>query len=344
MADKSWTKGAVHLDNKMLDLQRVCNAIVKINLAVQEGEEVFIVADSHTDMRIAYAFANAATDCGAEYTLAIMPARVKKDNRLMTTTAVIAEGAKKADVYIALSKANQASIMDSRIVEQIKQKRFRNCCLTGRDIDNLIMGGALADYESLNQQGIRLKKEWDTHRTFKMKSPAGTYITGELNDADSIIGCGIAREPGSDMAFADGEVSSSPKKGTVNGVIVIDGPIYSFGMPVKPVKMTVKNSRVISVDDGDPAIVAGLRKMFSEVENSDYIAEIAIGLNPMSLMNGDFMEEKKAYGNMHVALGDNTYFGGDVVCGVHIDMVIKGGTMLMDGVDFVRDGKVVILD
>lgn len=328
----------------MIDLQNVCNKIININLGVKENEEVLIVADTSTDMRIASALASAVKTAGAEFTIAIMPSRSNDDENALKTTNAIAKAAETADVYIAISRATPASIFDPRIVKLILEKKLRDCTITGRDIDTFLKGGALADYEKVYEDGVKLKKEWDKRKTFKIKSPSGTYLTGELGEGEVILGCGVARERGTSMAFSDGEVSCTPNKVSVNGVAVIDGPIYTHGQPSEPIKLTIKNSRVISVDAGDQAIVTQLTKMFKEVKNSDYLAEIAIGLNPCSLKNGEFTEEKKAYGNSHIAVGDNTYFGGDVVSNVHMDMVIRKPTILMDGIDFVRDGKVVILE
>jgi hypothetical protein len=331
------------MDSKLIDLQAACNKIIGFNLAVKKEEEVLIVADTGTDMRIANALAAAVQSIGAEFTISIMPSRLATSEKALKVTDVIAKSAEAADVLVTISKGG-ASALDSRLLDLLfKEKSLRTCYINGREIDTYLKGGALADYEKVYQDGLKLKEEWDKRKTFKLKSPLGTYLTGELGEFPALLGCGVAREKGTDMAFSDGEVSLSPNNDSVNGVLVVDGPIQTLGMPSEPIKLTIKNSRVISIDAGDPSIVSQLRNTFETVENSDYIAELAIGLNPCSPKNGEFIEEKKAYGNSHVAIGDNTYFGGNVESGIHWDLIIKNPTIIMDGIDFVRDGDVTIL-
>ncbi|MDP0506907.1 MAG: aminopeptidase [Fusobacterium sp. JB019] len=331
------------MDSKLIDLQSVCNKIISFNLGVKKEEEVLIVADTGTDMRISNALAASVQSIGAEFTIAIMPTRKANSKKALRTTNAIAKAAEAVDVLITISKGS-APAFDSRLVDLLfKEKSLRTCYINGREIDTYLKGGALADYEAIYKDGLKLKEEWDKRKTFELKSASGSFIKGELGEYPTLLGCGVAREKGTDMAFSDGEVSLTPNDNSVNGVLVIDGPIQTLGMPSKPIKLTIKNSRVISVDSGDSSIVAKLKNVFETVENSNYIAELAIGLNPCCLKEGDFIEEKKAYGNSHMALGDNTYFGGDIKSGIHWDVIIRNPTITMDEIEFVQEGIVTIL-
>ncbi len=80
--------------------------------------------------------------------------------------------------------------------------------------------------------------------------------------------------------------------------------------------------------------------MIEKVENSSNLAEFGIGLNPLSRRNGDFQEEKKARGNVHAALGDNIFYGGDIESAVHIDMVMYRPTVVFDERVIVADGEI----
>jgi leucyl aminopeptidase (aminopeptidase T) len=60
-------------------------------------------------------------------------------------------------------------------------------------------------------------------------------------------------------------------------------------------------------------------------------------------MNGDFEEEKKARGTVHIALGNGIYYGQSVDSSVHIDAVMYRPTVTFDDELIVKDGKVVIL-
>jgi leucyl aminopeptidase (aminopeptidase T) len=211
-----------------------------------------------------------------------------------------------------------------------------------RDLDNYIKGGALADYEALDDEGNRLAGFWGKRTHVDLTSPAGTRLTAEMGQNKPLVECGIAREAGQHMAFSDGEVSQAPNQGTVGGTLVIDGPICQLGLPKSPVFMEVKSGKVLSVKGEDRTIVEALRKIITDIPHADNIAEIGIGLNPESLFNGDFEEEKKARGTCHIALGDNICYGGTIKCDVHLDMVMYKPTIAMDDVIIVNDGRVMM--
>ena len=61
------------------------------------------------------------------------------------------------------------------------------------------------------------------------------------------------------------------------------------------------------------------------------LAALGIGLDSEAHLIGNVLEDEKVAGNVHVALGDNSTFGGDVVAGIHLDGIITGPTVYLDG-------------
>ncbi|NBI08987.1 leucyl aminopeptidase, partial [Colidextribacter sp. OB.20] len=64
-------------DNRIIECVERANYILSNLMAVKPGEEVLIVIDPQTDMRMANAMAAAALNCGAEYGIYMMPIRGK---------------------------------------------------------------------------------------------------------------------------------------------------------------------------------------------------------------------------------------------------------------------------
>lgn len=330
------------MDNKVIQAGVIAEKIVGDFLAVKPGEEVLIAVDTESDMRMAQAFATASANHGADFLIAMMPARGKSE---ATTIPMSLEKAMLGcDVFIPMTRASGAPAYNWQMKKLLKEKKIRECCMVLREIDNYIHGGALADYEAVYADGVKLQKLWHHKKTAHVTSPIGTDLTFEMIDMLPIIECGIAREPGLSMAFSDGEVSLGPVEGTMNGTMVIDGPMCYYGLPTQPVKLKITNGKVTDILGGDTKISAELKKLFAEIENSDNIAELGIGLNPASLFNGDFEEEKKARGTIHFALGSGLYYEQSVDSQVHIDMVLYDTTVIFDGETFVKDGKVVAID
>ncbi|MCY4408387.1 MAG: aminopeptidase, partial [Rhodospirillaceae bacterium] len=206
-------------------------------------------------------------------------------------------------------------------------------------LDNFTSGGALADYRELLTEGRALASIWAAGRTMHITTDAGTDIAAPIGADEVVVECGYATEPGRNAAFSDGEVSSRPLEGRAEGVIVIDGPGTGIARPATPIRVEVLGGRAVSVSGEGPE-AEHLRHIVETVPEADNIAEFGIGLNGASLRNGSFQEEKKARGNVHIAFGDNIYYGGTVRCPVHLDMVIYRPTVRLDDRVLVADGVV----
>ena len=328
------------MNPRIIDASRSADLIVRRLLAVQTGEQVAIICDPYTEMSMAYALAGAVESVGAEYTLLMMPTR--STERKNDLTPVIEHSLQAADCLIGLTGACGAPTYSSVVKSLYDQKKLRGMSMVMRTLDNFTSGAALADYDQLYAQGKELAARWEQAASIRVTSPAGTDLRAPISGEKVIIECGFATEPGLEAAFSDGEVSQMPRVGAAEGVIVVDGPIAHLGMPASPITLRVESGHVVSVS-GDSRQAAELRQIVETIPAADNIAEIGIGLNPMSRRNGDFEEEKKARGNVHIAIGDNVFYGGDVRSPVHMDMVIYNPTVQLDE-DKIVDGGQVYFD
>jgi leucyl aminopeptidase (aminopeptidase T) len=83
-----------------------------------------------------------------------------------------------------------------------------------------------------------------------------------------------------------------------------------------------------------------LRRIVEDTLDADNIGEIGIGLNPAARIGDDITEAKKAFGTVHVALGDSANeYGGLVECEVHLDGLVMDPTIEFDGVPIVVAGR-----
>ncbi len=61
------------------------------------------------------------------------------------------------------------------------------------------------------------------------------------------------------------------------------------------------------------------------------LAELGIGANPAAHLIGNILEDEKVAGTVHIALGDNSTFGGNVIVGIHLDGIITKPRVFIDG-------------
>ena len=329
-------------DNRIIECIERADYLLGNLMGVKKGEEVLIVIDPETDMRMANALAGAALKYGAEYNITMMPVRGKDKATIFPKTLEL--GMEACDVFIGMTTASGAAIYNNKLKELVNKKTLRECSICLRHIDNFTRGGALADYEAVYKDGETLQAVWRGKKKAHITTPAGTDLYMEMNDMEPIIECGIARNPGDAMAWSDGEVSLGPVIGSTHGILVVDGPICYYGCPTIPVKLKIEGGRIVEVMGGDAKICKEIRRQIAEVKDSDNIAEIGIGLNRDCLFNGDFEEEKKAYGTCHIAMGNGFYYGQPAKSTVHIDMVQYNPTITFDDEVIVKDGKVLCVE
>lgn len=322
---------------EIIDALYSANLIVRRLLAVQAGEQVALVCDAQSEMAMAYALAGVIESVGAEYTIMMMPSR--RMGRKNELTPVIEQGLGAADCLIGLTASCGAPTYSTAVKRLFQKKQLRSISMVMRSMDNFTQGGARADYDALYEEGQQLAALWQSAEQIHVTTPAGTDLHAPIAGEVVIVECGFATEPGQEAAFSDGEVSQMPRENCAEGVIVVDGPVAHIGSPASPIRLLVSSGRVTRVEGESPQ-ANELRTILSSVENAANIAEIGIGLNPMSRRNGDFEEEKKARGNVHIALGDNIFYGGNIQCAVHMDMVLYRPTVLLDGQVVVDSGEV----
>ena len=324
------------MDAASIDLTRSADLIVRELLAVSPGEQVAIVCDPHSEMAMANALAGVIESVGAEFAILTMPTReLVRKNEL---GPMVEAGLQRADCLIGLTGASGAPTYARSVKELYDAKKLRGMSMVMRDMDTFTRGAARADYAVLHKEGLALAARWEQAEKIHVTTAAGTDIRADVAGELVIVECGYATEPGQEAAFSDGEVSQMPQVGTAEGVLEIDGPMAHFGLPIQPVTLHVKKGKVTQVN-GESTQALAISRMLEKVEDADNIAEFGIGLNPLSRRNGHFQEEKKARGNVHVALGDNVFYGGQVQSAVHMDMVMYRPTVRFDDEVILDEGK-----
>ena len=64
--------------------------------------------------------------------------------------------------------------------------------------------------------------------------------------------------------------------------------------------------------------------------------------DPNARLIGNLAEDKKRYGTVHFAIGDNKSLGGVVESSVHLDGLMLKPTVRVEGKTLVKEGKVLV--
>lgn len=61
------------------------------------------------------------------------------------------------------------------------------------------------------------------------------------------------------------------------------------------------------------------------------VAELSVGLNPKSIMQGIMLENEGVFGTVHIGIGTNITLGGTVKAAIHYDLIMWKPTIQLDG-------------
>jgi len=301
---------------------------VETCLGVKPNEHVLVVTD-HLQREIGKAIYRAAEDVAAEATYMEMKPRSVSGEE---PPAEVAAALREADVGFLVTYYS-ASHTDARRKASKAGARIASMPFTTESQDLVYhifeKGGMTADYLRLKENVEAFKSRVRDAREVHITSPEGTDILLSLdsNNLPWDVDHGVIHEQGGFTNLPAGEVYCAPSN--AGGVIVVDGSFGDWGLVPEPLRLTVDDCRVTKFEGGfSDRLGEYAEKLGPEVLN---VAELGIGLNPRSDVIGVILEDEKAGGTVHIALGNNASFGGDVNVGFHFDGLIRHPLVEVDG-------------
>jgi aminopeptidase len=180
------------------------------------------------------------------------------------------------------------------------------------------------DWSALAARTARLVEAVNRAEWIRVTTPNGTDMNickqGRHAEGDD----GLLTAEGSFGNLPAGEAYLAPLEGKSHGVMVIEwGPTRKLN---EPLRLTVENGVATRIEGNDPHR-ARLEARFAENVNCRNIAELGIGTNDKASQPDNVLEAEKILGTIHIALGDNTGFGGTVSAPFHEDYVFYQPTL-----------------
>ena len=187
------------------------------------------------------------------------------------------------------------------------------------------------DWSALATRTARLVEAVNRAEWIHVTTPNGTDMMICKQGRHAKGDDGLLTAPGSFGNLPAGEAYLAPLEGKSHGVMVIEwGPTRKLD---EPLRLTIENGVVVTIEGNDPHR-AGLEARFAENAHCRNIAELGIGTNDKANRPDNVLEAEKILGTIHIALGDNTGFGGTVSAPFHEDYVFYQPTLtaiLADG-------------
>jgi leucyl aminopeptidase (aminopeptidase T) len=193
--------------------------------------------------------------------------------------------------------------------------------------DGSMLEGAMnVDWKALAKTTRELAKILNTADSVRLRTPNGSSLSFSKKGRKALSDTGILTRQGAFGNLPAGEVFLAPVEGSARGRLVLEwGPTRQLSSPVI---LSVRDGYVADISGADD-FAAYLRAKLSERKDNGNVAELGIGTNRAARRPDNILESEKIYGTIHVALGDNSSFGGKVKTPFHQDFVFFKPTVTL---------------
>jgi leucyl aminopeptidase (aminopeptidase T) len=204
--------------------------------------------------------------------------------------------------------------------------------MPGMNVEMFTEGGMTADFASIKSEIAEVYGTLRRKKTIHITTPGGTDVTFDVNWRDwNLDDSGICNRPGMVTNLPAGKIFITPKEGSMEGIVVVDGA-WDADLLDEPITMNIEKGSVIDVTGGPEA--AHLRQTFRDAaakmkprerESIWGVAEFGFGMNPKARLRGNSLEDEKVLGTCYFTIG--TLSG----AGLRLVGVVNQASIVLDG-------------
>ncbi len=331
--------------NLKFELQKATDRLIKEILQVKPGETVVITQDSCSDENVVNTTAASIYAVGGKPMVITTstPSGVGKAADGDLPVEALGAALSHADVWIEYNKQWLLYSTPFEIAFN-NNKKLRYINLVEMNPDLLIRNIGNVDMPLLSEFMHKFTDMNIKTKIYKVQTPSGTDLTFTANP-NHLVCCdaGDASKPG--MAMMPGQINIVPEFDTVQGTIVFDGSLVPpIGLLDAPIKLTIKNSKIVKVDGGRQAEQFQIwLKSFDDL-NMLKLAHMAYGLNPGAKLTGDIVEDERVWGCVEWGIGyvspiDAPPAGQDAKS--HCDGICLNASVWLDDVQVLHNGNFI---
>jgi leucyl aminopeptidase (aminopeptidase T) len=310
--------------------------LLEVCVALRRGERVLLLTDTDFDQDLVAAFTLMVKEFDAEPVVATMERRRVPGAEPPKN---VAAAMMVSDVILELTSQFVGS---SRARVEACRAGARYLVLVQLHRANLVEGGAVwADFDGIKPLADRLGDLFSRAKEIRFVTPAGTDVTASVEGRNGRPLVGLARERGEYAAPPDIEVGIAPVEGTARGTIVIDGALLLMaeGVLRDPIRVRIHDGMAVAIEGPEAGALREMIRRCGDDPRMFNLAEMSIGLNPLGRLSGLALESEATLGTGHIALGNNTAYGGHVDAPGHLDCVMRDVSVFLDGALVVDKGR-----
>lgn len=301
-------------------MKEIVRTIVKRCLGYEKGEHLLIVCDDKLHV-LAYKFYTATKSLNIESILMQISPRKMHGQE---PPDAIASALKEADLAVLLTSM---SLSHAKARKEASSKFGTRIASLPGATEEMLKRSIRINYSSLYKKVARLTRLLTKGKKVEIYTDKGTHLVMSIKGRKGFPDNGLYVKRGAFGNLPAGEACIGPCEGTTNGRLVVDGSMPLVGRLKRPIEIIIKNGYAQNIPL--PKMKPLVRSLGKCVLN---VAELGIGLNPKAKVTGRVLEDEKAIGTAHIALGNNKSFGGRVSCPCHLDFVFFDPVIIIDGI------------
>lgn len=195
------------------------------------------------------------------------------------------------------------------------------------------------DYYSLSELHRYLREILVQSEEIRIVTDRGTDLRTSIHNIRG-MNPGLYVNRGDFGNLPTGEVDSGVKERKTSGRVVVDASFGGLGKLDSPITIEIEDGYAVSIQGN---FSYELKKMLDRIGEEAYkIAELGIGTNPEAIVTGNILEDEKAKGTCHIALGNDLTYGGTNDVPIHLDGIIRNPTIFVDEKKIMERGEFML--
>ena len=320
---------------------------VRTCLGIHDGDRVAVIK-TRDRAEIAEAIEEEAIATGADVRSWVMEDLVTRPAREFPRT--LAEDVRRfqptASFYIGGGLPGELAFRQPMLRLLTDGLRSRHGHMIGID-HRLMIDGMAGDYEEIYRVTRKVYEIVRHAARIEVATTLGTELLATFNPSWRWVPSdGRYWEQGRWGNLPEGETFTAPLKldGLIVGEELGDYFTEKYGTFAEPVRLRVRDSRVIAVEAQTPELKAEIEAYFAQDPQSNRAGEFAIGTNVgLKEIVGNFLQDEKFPG-VHVAFGDpyGAETGADWTCPSHVDVLASHADVVVDGRQIMSGGRFLV--
>ena len=198
------------------------------------------------------------------------------------------------------------------------------------------------DYGKMQSDTITAAKVLTEGNKVRIAASNGTELYFTISGREGRTDTGLIHEKGKWGNLPGGEAYVAPVEGTTFGKLVVSTGFYPG----------LEHDMIFVFEEGEVTKIVGGGKVGNYFRNILNLssqdlkfkrrrncAEFGIGTNPNAKRADNVLEAEKMKGTIHIAVGDNSHFGGVISSDIHEDFIVNKPDVCIDGVYVMKEGK-----